>query len=58
MELNLTHEYTIPLPTGDTLPVEIAPDPDVSEDIFFESDGQGFAMASPESDSAPQVLEN
>ena len=52
MELNLTHEYTIPLPNNDTLPEEIAPDPDVSEDSIIEPDVQGPAIASPESEIA------
>ena len=52
VELNLTHEYTIPLPTGDTLLEEFAPDPDVSEDSIVEPDVQGSATVSPESETA------
>ena len=58
MELSLTHEYTVPLPPLDSLPEEIAPAPDVMEDSVFESDVQGSVIASPESDSIPQVLRN
>ena len=58
MELSLTHEYTVPLPPLDSLPEEIAPAPDVTEDSVFESDVQGSVIASSESDSIPQVLRN
>ena len=47
VELSLTHEYTIPITSVDNLPVEIAPDPDVSEDIIVEPDMQGPAIVSP-----------
>ena len=46
MELSLTHEYRIPLPSVDNLPVESAPDPDVNNeevinDTIIEPDLQG-----------------
>ena len=58
VELSLTHQYTVPLPSVDNPPVEISPDPDVREDSAFESEVQDSVIASTESDSAPQVLRN
>ena len=58
VELSLTHEYTIPITSVDNLPMEIAPDPDVSEDSVIEPDMQGSAIVSPKSDSASPMLQS
>ena len=47
-----THEYTISLPTNDTLLEEFAPAQDVNEDSIVEPDVQGSATVSPESETA------
>ena len=58
VELSLTHEYTIPLPTADNLPVEIAPEPDVNEDSILEPDVQGSTMVCPESEIASSTQQS
>ena len=58
MELSLTHQYTVPIPSVDSPPMEIAPGPDVREDSVFDTDVQDSVIASTESDSAPQLLRN
>ena len=54
VELSLTHEYRIPLPSVDNLPVESAPDPDVNNEVnndaIIEPDLQGSANFTIEAD--------
>ena len=58
VELSLTHEYTVPLPTADNLSEEIVPVPDVYEDSILEPDVQGSAMVCPESEIASTIQQS
>ena len=58
MELSLTHQYTVPIPSVDSPPMEIAPGPDVREDSVFDTDVQDSVIVDTESDSAPAVMRN
>ena len=58
VELSLTHQYAVPIPSKDSPPMEIVPGTDVREDSVFDTDVQDSVIVDTESDSAPAVLRN